>query len=173
MPFFVEGVGATIWSTRLRKTITVSAALIAAVLGAWTQIKANADDLEHFVPCSWPCVRSYADAVAKAEAKKIAEDLVVKFKKYELAQTQVERTQYYIRRELADGKREAADNDLFKAQRDQKAATHALETEADTKTKAFLEGQVDDLAKQINKLQATKDKIDKSIEALDKTKPGD
>ena len=173
MPIIVNGVSGTFWGSGKRKAITLTAGMIAAILGAYSQIKANADDLEHFIPCSWPCARSYADLAAKAEAKRVAEDIEAKLKKYQMAQTQVERTTYAIRRELADGKREQAEDNLFKAGRDLKAAQHAMDTEADPKTKQFIEGQVDDLTKQINRLQATISKIDKATEAITAPKSSD
>ena len=167
----LESVSATVWATKIRKTVTLTAGMIAALLGAWTAIKANADDLEHFYPASRPYARIVADEKARAETKRINDAIETRMKKWEVAQAAVERSNYHIRHELADGKREQAEDNLFKTQRDLKAANHALEIETDPKNKAFIESTVEDYTKQVNKLEATKRKIEQGIDVLEKEKP--
>ena len=155
MPIVVDGFSGTLWSTKTRKTITVSAAMIAAVLGAYSQIKANADDLEHLVPASRPYARTAAE-----EASKKALDAVKAHESAEKVTTaEVKRVLHHIQLDQANGKSEATDNDLFKAGLELKKAT-------DDQTREYIQ-------EQINKLQATKHKIDSQIETLNKATNGD
>ena len=173
MPIIPGGVSVTLWSTNTRKIITTTCAMIAAMGGAVGAIKAEASDIEYVWFAHRGYVRSYSDQEAKAEAKKINEEIEEKIKKWQTAQAEVQRSTYHIRRELADDKMERTENDLFKTQRDLKAAQHEYDKAIDPQTKQFIEGQVDDLTRHIGTLTATKQKIEKAIETLDKTKGAD
>ena len=105
------------------------------------------------VVVAWPMVepymaatRGYARELTKEHAEK---DLT--------AQAKVERVLHHIQLDAANGKLEATDNDLFKAQLEMKKTQ-------DPSTQEFIAGQ-------INKLQATKQAIENQIRALNSSQP--
>ena len=167
------------WWVRIKcNPITVGSSFIGllvavgALYSGWGNITgAVVATYDHILWATPVYARTYSHTEAETETRNLKIEVEAKFKKYDVAQAQVERNTYHIRRELADGKREQADDNLFKAQRDLKAANHALETETDPKNKQFIEGTVDDLTKQVNKLEATKKKIEQAIDMLEKEKP--
>lgn len=157
MPIIIDGFSGTLWSTKTRKTITGVCLMISAIGGAYSVIKANADDLEHLVPASKPYARTVA-----AEAAKKATDAVEKHEAQDKATaTRIERVLHRIQIEGNDGKREAAENDLFKAGLEMKKAVKAN----DEDTQQYIQ-------KEIIRLQATLAKINAQSETLNK-KPGD
>ncbi len=158
MPPIVDGFGGTLWSTKWRKTITLSAAMVGAVLGAYTQIKANADDLEHMGPASRP----YARLAADDAAKKAIEAVEQHQKQDKESAARVDRVLNSIRIDSADGKREATQNDLFKAGLEMKKAVKA----GDEDTQQYIQ-------KEIIRLQATLDKLNTQKETLNKKPSGD
>lgn len=167
------------WWVSIRRNPLKAGASLFGFLVAFGAVYAGADNIvgaavatyDHIFWATRVYAREYSAIEAAAETKRLKIEVEDKFKKYDVAQAQVVRDTYHIRRELADGKREQADDNLFKVQRDLKAANHALETETDPKNKQFIESTVEDLTKQVNKLEATKSKIEKAIETLDKEKP--
>ena len=144
MPILVGGLSQTLFSTGIRKAVTGTCALIVAVTGAIAGIKAEASDIEYVIPAHRGYVRFYTDDRAQAEIKN-----------YKLAQAEVQRTVAHIQRELADGKRESVDNDLFKWKLELGKAT-------DDQSRALI-------SEQIRKLEGTKLRLDNQIETLDKT----
>ena len=89
----------------------------------------------------WPASHSYVLEIADKKADK---DTTIK----------VERALHHIQIEQAEGKRESTENDLFKAGLEMKKAV-------DDDTRQYIQQQV-------NRLQQTKDKLDKQIEILSK-----
>ena len=121
------------WSSPLRKaitSITVTASCITAVAAA-------APTVEPFVPAHRAYVRYETEEFTS---------------KLKLAQTEVQRTLMNIQKEQADGKKEAAENDLFKARLELGKAT-------DDQTKQFI-------GEQVHKLESTIRKLDSQIDTL-------
>ena len=71
-----------------------------------------------------------------------------------LSEAQVERSMHEVKVDIANGKREATDNDLFKAGLELKRAT-------DEGTKEYIQ-------QQILRLQQTKEKLDRQIDTLER-----
>lgn len=152
MPLIVDGISGTFWGSRWRKSISLTAGMISAILVAWTQIKANADDLLHLVPTSQA-------RIAQVEAQTSA--VAAKQKEHEEADkavsARVERVVSRMEHSVNDGKREAAQNDLFKAGLEMKKAVKA----DDEDTQQYIQ-------KEIIRLQATLSKLDAATETLNK-----
>ena len=137
MPLIVDGVGGTLWSTKTRKTITLGCGFIAAVCSAIVGLAKAAPIVEPY----WPASHQYVMEIADKKADK---DSTLK----------VERTLHHIQVEQAEGKRETAQNDLFKASLEMKKAT-------DDETRQYIQMH-------INQLQDTKDRLDNQIKSLNK-----
>ena len=151
MPIILDGIGGTLWSTGTRKTITSIAAMIAAMFGAYSAIKANANDIEYVIPAHRGFVRVAAEEILAKHAKEDEE----RAKLLSEQTKKVQRVLYHVQIEQADGKREAVENDLFKAQLEMKKA----EKVGDSDTAQFVQQQV-------IKLQETKSKLDRQIDTL-------
>lgn len=140
-PIFVGGLSGTLLGTKTRKTITGLCGLIIAITGAIAGLKSEASDFEYGFPAHRGYARWYADFVASAKTKE-----------FKTSQQRVERVLTHIEREQADGKLEATENDLFKADLEMK--------------KAASDDERMKINQQIIKLQATKQKLENQIKAL-------
>ncbi len=147
MPLFLNGVGGTLWSTTTRKTITSTCAVIVAISGAIAAIKAEASDIEYVIPAHRGYVRWYIDDRAAIEIKN-----------YKLAQAEVQRTISHIQHDINDGKRETAQNDLFKAGLEMKKAVKA----GDDDTQQYIQ-------KEVIRLQVTLEKLDVQKKTLNQS----
>ena len=153
MPFIVNGVSGTLWSTGTRKTVTSICAMIAAIGGAIAAVKAESEDLEYVVPPSIHWVKEAQNETAK----KALDAVKSQAETNKAAVVQVERVLHHIQLDQDNGKAEATDNDLFKAGLELKKAS-------DDSTREYIQGQ-------INKLQATKHRLDSQIDTLTKANP--
>ena len=135
MPLIIDGVSGTIWGTKLRKSITLVCGLIAAVTSAVVGVAKAAPIIEPYWFASHSFVREIADMKADKESS-----------------VKVERVLHHIQIEQAEGKREAAEADLFKAGLEMKKA-------ADDDTRQYIQ-------QQINRLSATKERLNQQINTL-------
>ena len=143
MPIIQGGIVGTTWGTWRRKAVSI-AGLIAAVTGAIVGIAKATPVVEPW----WYASRGYVRDVGAENESRI-----------KIAQSKIEKKLDHIQLEQAQGKAEAADNDLFKAGLEYKKA-------ADDQTKEYIQ-------QQINKLTATKERIKSQIETLRKGSQSD
>lgn len=159
-------VSGVFWGTTLRKWITGTCAMIAAVCGAIVQSDAAFPKIEYVWYAHRGYVRWYSEDVAVVAAKKVQAEIDAKLQKYILAQAQVERTTARIERGLEDGKHEAAQNSLFDAQRRLDSANHEFDKATDPQTRGFIDSQRTAISQEINRLAATKQKIEEKIRSI-------
>lgn len=159
-PVITGGFSGTTWGTWRRRAISICTAA-AAALAVLVKIHESYPVLEPWMWTSHAYARDLMLEIEKKTetvAKQNADALADALKKREDADNQqkakVERVLHHIQLEQAQGKSEATDNDLFKAGLELKKAT-------DDQTRQYIQEQV-------NKLNATKHRLDSQIETLSK-----
>ena len=151
MPVILGSVGETIWSSKTRRTITLTCGMIATILTAYSQIKANANDIAYIIPAH----RGYVHYTAEQIIEKHEKEDKAEFAAQKLAQAEVQRVLSRVERGINDGKREAAQNDLFKAGLEMKKAV-----------KADDDDQQQYIQREVIRLQQTLEKLDAQSKSL-------
>ena len=151
MPIILGDITQTIWSSKTRKGITVAAGMISAVLLAYGQIKANANDIEYIIPAHRGYVMTAAEKIIAEHEKSTKAEITAQ----KMAQAEVQRVVSRIERGLNDGKRESTQNDLFKAGLEMKKAVKA----DDEDTQQYIQ-------KEVIRLQQTLEKLDAQSKTL-------
>ena len=154
MPIILGSLGQTLWSSGTRKSITATCGMISAICLAIGAIKAEAGDINYVFSIPHEYIKGVAAETLAEHIKKDEEN----DKAMKLAQAEVQRVVSHMRSELNDGKREATENDLFKAGLEMKKAEKANDEE----TQQYIQ-------KEVIRLQSTLQKLEEQSKSLNKS----
>ncbi len=147
MPIITGGFSGTVWNTWRRKAITIGG-IISVVTGAIVGMSNAGPVVEPW----WVYSRGGTRDLVKVSEQKASAELSAYAAQSKARDESNAKSLHHIQLELAQGKSEATDNDLFKAGLELKKAT-------DDQTRQYI-------MEQVTKLQHTKNRIDNQIETL-------